>query len=226
MVGTRECESWIASSLSLPCANASRLSQAMTANRDKHPPSRGAIRPSCARTSSLENRGRRECRAPDAPAASCAKVESTRVRNHRLTGNTRHSLRNGFNGLLRALPGDEFLLSPSSTDKGFVQARSGRRNLRGLNISNGCQDHTTSPSAKALFVRALGDRSQVLSTHPAIPVARPTLPRPPHPVPYVRDDRDTPLVSAKSARMCERAVLQNRPSLELSPLRPKGGRAW
>jgi hypothetical protein len=44
--------------------------------------------------------------------------------------------------------------------------------------------------------------------------------------PRVRDDRDTPLVSAKSARMCERAVLQNRPSLELSPLRPKGGRAW
>ena len=41
----------------------------------------------------------------------------------------------------------------------------------------------------------------------------------------VRDDRDTPLVSAKSARMCERAVRTNRPSLELSPLRPKGGRA-
>ena len=42
----------------------------------------------------------------------------------------------------------------------------------------------------------------------------------------VRDDRDTPLVSEKSARMSERAVLANRPSLELSPLRPKGGRAW
>jgi hypothetical protein len=33
------------------------------------------------------NRGRRECRAPDAPAASCAKVESTRVRNHGHAGN-------------------------------------------------------------------------------------------------------------------------------------------
>jgi hypothetical protein len=30
------------------------------------------------------------------------------------------------------------------------------------------------------------------------------------------------LVSAKSARMCERAVLTNRPSLDLSPFALKG----
>jgi hypothetical protein len=28
---------------------------------------------------------------------------------------------------------------------------------------------------------------------PCDPIARKTLPRPPHPVPYVRDDRETPL---------------------------------
>ena len=33
-------------------------------------------------------------------------VESTRVRHHRLTGQRRHSLRNGFNGLLRARIGE------------------------------------------------------------------------------------------------------------------------
>jgi len=33
------------------------------------------------------------------------------------------------------------------------------------------------------------------------------------------------LVSAKSARMCERAVLNNRPSLDLSPFALKGPRA-
>jgi len=33
-----------------------------------------------------DNRGRRESRVPDAPAASCAKVESTRVSHHRFTG--------------------------------------------------------------------------------------------------------------------------------------------
>jgi hypothetical protein len=32
-------------------------------------------------------------------------------------------------------------------------------------------------------------------------------------------------INVPSARMCERAVLVNRPSLELSPLRPKGGKA-
>jgi hypothetical protein len=79
--------------------------------------------------------------------------------------------------------------------------------LKNLTPASRRQDHTTSPSASAPFVFARRSR-------------------PSHPAPNVRDDRDTPLVSAKSARMSERAVLQNRPSLELSPLRPKGGRAW
>jgi hypothetical protein len=60
-----------------------------------------------------KNRGRRESRVPFAPAASCAKVESTRVSHHRFTGITRPSLRNGFNGLFRALPGDRAFLPPS-----------------------------------------------------------------------------------------------------------------
>src|SRR5579872_120988 len=34
-----------------------------------------------------ENRGRRECRAPGAPAASCAKEKSTRVSHHRFAEN-------------------------------------------------------------------------------------------------------------------------------------------
>src|ERR1700733_8931139 len=41
-------------------------------------------------------------------------VENTRVSHHGHTGNTRHSPRNGFNGFLRALPGDRAFLSPSS----------------------------------------------------------------------------------------------------------------
>jgi hypothetical protein len=39
--------------------------------------------------------GRRECRAPDAPAALRAKIESTQASHHGHTGNTRHSPRNG-----------------------------------------------------------------------------------------------------------------------------------
>ena len=49
----------------------------------------------------------------DAPAAACALVVSTRVSHHGHTGITRHSPRNGFNGFLRALPGDRALLPPS-----------------------------------------------------------------------------------------------------------------
>jgi hypothetical protein len=63
------------------------------------------------------NRGRGERRMPVAPAVSCALVviESTRV-----TTSTPESpgvpARNGFNGFLRALPGDRALLPPSSAD--------------------------------------------------------------------------------------------------------------
>ena len=51
------------------------------------------------------------------PGAWCARsrvcsVESTRVSHHGHTGNTRHSPRNGFNGLLRDLPGVPGLLAP------------------------------------------------------------------------------------------------------------------
>jgi hypothetical protein len=41
-------------------------------------------------------RGRRECRAPGAPAAARGVVVSTRVSHHGHTGNARHSPRNGF----------------------------------------------------------------------------------------------------------------------------------
>ncbi len=44
------------------------------------------------------------------------KVKSTRVSHHRFADTPGLSLRNGFNGLFRALLGDEFVLSPSSAD--------------------------------------------------------------------------------------------------------------
>jgi hypothetical protein len=62
---------------------------------------------------SPQNGGCRESRVPNAPAASYAKVKSIRVSHHRFTGSIRPSLRNGFNGFLRALLGDRALLSPS-----------------------------------------------------------------------------------------------------------------
>jgi hypothetical protein len=57
-------------------------------------------------------------RAQGMPGARCTRgracrIVSTRVSHHRFTGNIRHSLRNGFNGFLRALPGDRAFLPPS-----------------------------------------------------------------------------------------------------------------
>ena len=49
-------------------------------------------------------RGRRECRAPDAPAAARGVVVNTRVSHHGHTGNTRHSPRNGFTAYFALSP--------------------------------------------------------------------------------------------------------------------------
>ena len=101
------------------------------------------------------------------PGARCARsracrVENTRVSHHGHTGFTRHSPRNGFNGFLRALPGDRLVDTVAS---GVASAD--------LTPAPGCQDHTTSPSTSAPFVRVLK--------------------RPPHLAAHVRDDRETPL---------------------------------
>ena len=71
-----------------------------------------AISPRAARvflniTCPPEDRGRRECRAHDAPAAWWAEKNSHTSEVTTVTPkNARHSPRNGFNGFLRALPGD------------------------------------------------------------------------------------------------------------------------
>jgi hypothetical protein len=80
------------------------------------------------------------------PGAQCTrglacKIKSTRVNHHRFTGQRRHSLRNGFNGLLRALLGDRlFCHHPRRDALGII----GR-----LTSASRCQDHTASPSALA-----------------------------------------------------------------------------
>jgi hypothetical protein len=117
-------------------------------------------------------RGRRERRVPTAPM-----VRVQQKARGRTTGT------GGSSGLpcamvlrlIRDLPGDHAWLPPSSADRSAHLAPASER-----------QDHTTSPSAATSFVRAL--------------FARLTLPRPSHPVPNVRDDRDTPLLWAGTAQ--------------------------
>jgi hypothetical protein len=79
------------------------------------------------------------------PGAQCTRsracsVENTRVSHHGYTGNhPAFPHANGFNGFLRALPGDRACLSPSPAELCSANLTPASRR----------QDHTTSPSASA-----------------------------------------------------------------------------
>jgi len=70
-----------------------------------------------------------------------------------------------------------------------IPTRSDRISHRQLDTSNGCRNHTVLPYAAASFVWcaliAHGNR-------PATTLARPTLPRPPHPIPTFVTTADAP----------------------------------
>src|SRR6266404_6574999 len=92
--------------------------------------------------------------------------------HHRFTGFDPAFPAQWFYGLLRALPGDQALLSPSPA---LLHAD--------LTPTLGRQNDTTWPYASASFVR--------------LAVARLTPPRPPRPAPNVRDDHEAPLLWAR-----------------------------
>ena len=121
---------------------------------------------------------------PTAPAASCALcIGRTHTSNNEYTGTPGIPARNGFNGFLRALPGDRALLPPSLAESA-ARARPVGPTCHPANLTpaSGRQDHTTSPSAATSLVSVLCDRSR--AHHPPCdPIARKTLPRPSHPAP-------------------------------------------
>ena len=77
------------------------------------PRSRRAMRPSCALTSAQEKRAQGMPGARCTRSLACKNKKAYEHSHHGHTGVTRHSPRNGFNGFLRALPGDRAFLSPS-----------------------------------------------------------------------------------------------------------------
>ena len=79
-------------------------------------PSFRALAARCAR--GVQESLAQKQRARGKPGVRCTRgrawcVVNTRVSHHRFTGSIRLSPRNGFNGFLRALPGDRACLSPS-----------------------------------------------------------------------------------------------------------------
>src|SRR3977135_2161406 len=121
---------------------------------------------------------------PVAPAASCALVVVERTR---VTTSTPESpgipARNGFNGFLRALPGDRALLPPSPCGlKVLSSPVEPNEPPQDLTPASRRQDHTTSPYATTSLVRSLLIAHKSFNS-PCNPFARKTLPRPPHPSP-------------------------------------------
>jgi hypothetical protein len=87
---------------------------------DTPPRSRGAERPSFAATSAPASEGAGNAgRAVRTRSLACKMKRAYEYSHHGHAGNTRHSPRNGFNGFLRALPGDRAFLPPSSAKISF-----------------------------------------------------------------------------------------------------------
>jgi hypothetical protein len=134
----------------------------------------------CAESCPSENRESRECRVRAAPAVSCAKCTKESAHEHTGSAETlRHSLRNGFTAYTALSPATNSSCHRRQRIEGLVAPGWALENLRRLDTSNGCQDHAVLPYATAPFVlRAVArSRKTALRTF-----ARPTLPRPPHPV--------------------------------------------
>src|SRR5215217_8842010 len=156
------------------------------------------MRPSFA-NNARPNRGRRECRVRAAPAVSRAKSKSTRGRHHRFTGAARHSPRNGFNGLLRDLPGDRALLSPSTSEYGW--SAPGRADFASAKLdasveASGPHDFTVRVSA----VRLRACKSLTGWTPPCDSRLRADAAASTASLPNVRDGRETPLSRARTAQ--------------------------
>ena len=79
-----------------------------------------------------------------------------------------------FDGLCRALPGDEFLLPPSLPDWRRGRTRLDSNRLRKLDTSHGCQDHTLLPYATTPLVLrgSIAHSSRQSLGRPAMPRAR------------------------------------------------------
>ena len=120
----------------------------------------------------------------------CNVHKKVRTRAYRFSGGNPAFPAQWLYGLYRALPGDEFVLSPSLMNYRHDRARLGRTRLHQLDTSNGCQDHTVLPYAISV-VRLARRRSLTGKARPAITLranaAASTATRP-----NVRDDGQRP----------------------------------
>ena len=140
---------------------------------------------------------------PVAPAASCALGSGrTHTSNNEYPESPGVPARNGFNGFLRAVPGDRALLPPSPCGlKVLSSPVEPNEPPQDLTPASRRQDHTTSPSASSAVVLHAANRSRrairpALASHAQHCCVHRISSR-------VRDDRDTPLVWDETAAVIE-----------------------
>jgi hypothetical protein len=122
--------------------------------------------------------------------------------HHGHTGNHPAFPAQWFYGVLRALPGDEFVLPPSLPDWRLVEPGRARFASDSLAPATGARTTRLGRTQKAPIILRAALRSRG-SSRPAIAFSRLTPSRPPHPMPNVRDDRETPLLWAGTVRISE-----------------------
>ena len=114
------------------------------------PHSRGAFRRGFAWSrASIGREGAGKAGSRLAPVAACAEGSlrvQAQAEDHRATGTSRPSLRDGWNGVCRALPGERCTIAPVTLRLTDTPARSGRSCHRKTWRQNlGRQDHTILP---------------------------------------------------------------------------------
>src|ERR1700694_4254147 len=122
----------------------------------------------CMNRFAQENRGRRKCRVPAAPAASRAKLNKAHERSH-------HRCRRIHPGIPRAMVLRLISCSPRRRIRLVTVIRGlrfclrpvGPTRLRELDTSNGCQNPTALPSASTSLLGVPFARSQASPTRPA-----------------------------------------------------------
>jgi hypothetical protein len=155
----------------------------------------------CARVLSgftLENE-----RAQGMPGARCTRGlvrngEWMRARAYRLSGGTRHPLRNGFTAYAVLSSATNSSCHRRRRIQAASQSRSGSSCHRRLGTSNGCQNHTVLPYAKTSFVlHACNSLTRLTRPATAIACRRSRV----HHIPSrVRDDARPPLFSERDGR--------------------------
>src|SRR3981189_2343379 len=157
-------------------------SGAYSYSSNTHSRPRRAMHPSLARNlPPKKGVGNAVCPLHPRPRVHFVLVERTRA-----TTSTPESpdvpARNGFNGFLRALPGEPGLFATITC--GYVLSKPGWADADSANLTpaSGRQDHATSPYAATSLVRSLFIAHKSL-TSPRNPAAGKTLPRPPHSTP-------------------------------------------